>query len=328
MVYEFILSQNPVLHKKFLQCAVTDASVLLYGEGGLGKSELARFIHNHSRRSRYPFVQINGSQIPTELFSSELFGHAPHAFTGASNKGKTGLIEKAHRGTLLFQNINELSAENQTLLLHFLQNKTIMPIGSLQSRPIDTRIICTSNENLKQLTNAGKFRLDLYYRISVINLRIPSLREQSEIIPELLSYYIDKYAEESKLDKNRFHISSKDMNLLKQLEWKGNLFELINLAQQIVYSDHIEDVIYNKTCQLDSGKPISSKESISRMPIQKQTLKEAVREFEAQYIIDALKRNKSPYDAARELGISYSTLCRKKQELNLFIKSSGSSLKK
>lgn len=321
MVFDFFFSQNPSLRQKVLQCTATDASVLLYGEGGLGKSELARFIHDNSRRSRYPFVQINGSQIPTELFSSELFGYIPHAFTGASSKGKTGLIEKAHRGTLLFRNIEELSPENQTLLLHFLQNKTIMPIGSLESRPIDTRIICTSNQNLKELALAGKFRLDLYYRISVVNIRIPSLREFRDHIPDLLNFYIDKYVAENKLDKKKFRISSKGMAQLKQLDWKGNMYELIHFVQQLIYSDPIEEVIYSKIHPLDAEDTPLAETTLHKSVVHKrQTLKEALREFESQYILDALKRNKSPYDAAKELGISYSTLCRKKQELGIFIK--------
>lgn len=200
--------------------AYNQASVLIYGESGVGKSFLAEYIQKSGSLSGKPFVKISCSAISEELFASELFGYSPNAFTGASASGKTGLLEAADHGTVLFDEINELSPHCQTLLLHFLQNKNITPIGSLIAKEIHTRIICTSGQDLREMIKAGTFRSDLYYRIRVANIHIPPLRKRRDEIPLFLRFFIEHYSKEYDCPLENQPISENQMTALSGLEGK------------------------------------------------------------------------------------------------------------
>ena len=223
--------------------AYNQASVLIYGESGVGKSFLAEYIQKSGSLSGKPFVKISCSAISEELFASELFGYSPNAFTGASASGKTGLLEAADHGTVLFDEINELSPHCQTLLLHFLQNKNITPIGSLIAKEIHTRIICTSGQDLREMIKAGTFRSDLYYRIRVANIHIPPLRKRRDEIPLFLRFFIEHYSKEYDCPLENQPISENQLTALSGLEWKGNIREISNLAQQICLSENRKELI-------------------------------------------------------------------------------------
>ena len=322
--------------------AYNQASVLIYGESGVGKSFLAEYIQKSGALSGKPFVKISCNAISEELFASELFGYSPNAFTGASARGKTGLLEAADYGTVLFDEINELSPHCQTLLLHFLQNKNITPIGSLTAKEIHTRVICTSGQNLREMIKAGTFRSDLYYRIRVANIHIPPLRERKDEIPLFLRLFLERYSEEYNCPLESQLISQEQMAALSELEWKGNIREISNLAQQICLSENrgelIDAFIHARCTPLYEPKsPVPSVfHPVNVAPVKKQLtdpavspdpvalvhgplkpLKEALREFEAAYIRQALEQTRTLKEAADVLGISFSTLCRKKAELDI-----------
>lgn len=327
--------------------AYNQASVLIYGESGVGKSFLAEYIQKSGSLSGKPFVKISCSAISEELFASELFGYSPNAFTGASASGKTGLLEAADHGTVLFDEINELSPHCQTLLLHFLQNKTITPIGSLSAKEIHTRIICTSGQDLQEMIKAGTFRSDLYYRIRVANIHIPPLRKRKDEIPLFLRFFIEHYSKEYDCPLENQPISENQMTALSGLEWKGNIREISNLSQQICLSENrkelIDSFIHARCTPLHTPKsssvfrPISNAAASGTQPADPKDpvlllhgdlmpLKEALRQFETAYIQRALDQTGTLKEAADVLGISFSSLCRKKAELGIS-KNAGSGKK-
>lgn len=307
------------IYQKAKMLANKHASVLIYGETGVGKNHLAKYIQQSGTLAQAPFVPIHCNAIPSELFASELFGYSPNAFTGAAAKGKTGLLEAANHGTVLFDEIDELSSENQTLLLHFLQNKTITPLGSLKSRTINARVICISGRDLRKMVNEGSFRLDLYYRICVANICIPPLRERREEIPDFINYYIRKYAAEYNCNHENLVIPTDKMEALSQLDWLGNIREIINFAQQICLTEDIAQTIdtYTQRQNSLSQKNMELINESSHPPLTIKTLKDAVQDFERGYITAIISESENLHIAAKRLGISFSTLCRKKSELGI-----------
>lgn len=292
--------------------ASSNVSVLIYGESGVGKSRLAEVI-----QTKAPFVRVDCNAIPSELFSSELFGYMPNAFTGASSKRKIGLLEAANHGTILFDEINELSPENQVLLLHFLQNRTIIPIGGLESRKIETRVISTAGRDLRQLIKEGTFRQDLYYRLCVSRLYIPPLRERREDIPDLINHFIEKYAGEYGVDREAIRLTAEQMDRLTALDWMGNIREVENFAQQLCFwgdsPEGVEECI-QRVSQSFQYEEIGS--SLPSAPGHK-PLKEALRDFETSYLRTVLSETPDLPTAAQELGISLRTLNKKRYELGL-----------
>jgi len=290
----------------------TNISVLIHGESGTGKSRLAEHIQKNG-----PFVRVDCNAIPSELFASELFGYMPNSFTGASEKGKIGLLEAANHGTILFDEINELSPESQVLLLHFLQNKTITPIGALESKPIDARIISTSGRNLREMIEEGTFRRDLYYRICVADIYIPPLRERKEEIPAFIRHFIDLYSADYGIRSQDLLLSSEQMQLLTELDWVGNILEIENFAQQLCFWGNTPEGV--NFCIKQALQSIKHSEILTpknRVP-QHKTLKEATREFERDYIQTIIDNTANLQAAAEVLGISFSTLCRKKADLGI-----------
>lgn len=218
--------------------ADVDTTVLILGETGVGKSAFAQKIHQLSDRSDKPFIHLNCSAIPESLIESELFGYKKGAFTGANKYGKTGLIAAAENGILFLDEIGEFPLHLQSKLLHFLQNKTYIPVGDSQVHTSDVRIIAATNVNLLEMTNNGKFRADLYYRLNILPLTIPPLRERQEDIGPLLNYYLKKYND--KYQKSHT-FSGKLTNFLCNYKWPGNVRELENLLERlIITTDHQE----------------------------------------------------------------------------------------
>ncbi len=209
--------------------ARTESTVILYGETGVGKEVFAQSIHNESARKAEAFVSVNCAALPPSLIESELFGYVEGAFTGARSKGKKGLFEMAHRGTIFLDEIGELPLDMQSRLLRVLQEHEIMRIGDNKLTPVDVRVICATNRNLMEQCNEGKFRTDLYYRINVLRLNVPPLRERRGDIIPLFTFYLERF-----FGNSDFVLEEEAQDLLLSYSWPGNIRELRNTAEACV----------------------------------------------------------------------------------------------
>ncbi len=274
--------------------SATDATVLILGESGTGKELFAKAIHQNSRRKDKPFVAINCAAIPSDLLESELFGYEQGAFTGAS-KSKQGKIETAHTGTLFLDEIGEMPMALQAKLLRVLQEREFERLGSVKKQRLDIRLICATNRNLKELVEQGKFRQDLYYRLKVVELSLPALRERPEDIEELAKYFLKKHA----VNGNECSLSAQALAALESYAWYGNVRELENVmlrcavlaTGKIISKDDLPKEI---TDTLDSATPIQLGK----------TLADAETEFRKMYLTKTLQRTSSITEAARQLGIN------------------------
>lgn len=295
--------------KKIEKLMEFDSTVLLQGESGVGKDLIAQTIHRTGKRSDGPFLALNCGAIPEELLESELFGYVKGAFTGADQKGKLGYFEKADGGVLFLDEISELPPRLQVKLLRVLQEREITRIGSTQSVPVDVQIITATNKDLKKLVQEGRFREDLFYRINVIPIVIPPLRERPEDIPLLAYHFLAKLNE--RYEKN-YHLSPEALSLLEAYKWPGNVRELQNLIERfVVFAD--EDVItadfispFMHFSQNGKAQPIVT----DIIP-----LKEAKELVEEQLISLAMKKYKTTSEAAKALEVNQSTVSRKYQKI-------------
>ncbi len=213
------------------QVAPSNATILLTGETGTGKELFAQMIHQNSRRPKGPFVPVHCAAIPANLLESELFGHEKGAFTGASER-RAGRFESADGGTLFLDEIGEIDAPTQVKLLRFLETHSIERLGSHKAIPLDLRLVCATNRDLAAMVKEGKFREDLYYRLAVVPLRLPSLRERRDDIPLLLAHYLRKFATENGVAAPR--LSPATVTVLCEHAWPGNIRELRNAAENLV----------------------------------------------------------------------------------------------
>jgi DNA-binding NtrC family response regulator len=211
--------------------ATAKSTVLLLGESGTGKELFARAIHNWSERKSGPFIAVNCVGLSKELFESELFGHEKGAFTGA-HQLKKGKMELAHGGTVFLDEIGDISTEIQTKLLRFLQEKEFERVGSTKPIQVDVRIIAATNRNLESLVKEGRFRDDLYYRLNVVPIALPALRERKEDIPVLVDYFLQRFSKETK--KNFTEVTSEAMEKLMSYDWPGNARELANTIERAI----------------------------------------------------------------------------------------------
>ncbi len=213
----------------------TNAPVLITGESGTGKELIADAIHNNSKRRKKLFIKVNLGVIPTSLFESEMFGHKKGAFTDAKSE-RTGRFELADGGTIFLDEIGELDLNNQVKLLQVLQDKTFVKIGGTKTKTSDFRVICATNKDLQKLVEEKKFREDLFYRINLISIHLPSLRQRRDDIPLLANYFTEQFRKA--YDMMNFTFSQKAIQHLKQMPWKGNIRELKNFIEKIaVFSD-------------------------------------------------------------------------------------------
>ncbi len=227
-----IIGQSPEMLKIFdliKRIAPTPANVLIYGESGTGKELVAKAIHNHSRVADRPFVPITCSAIPESLLESELFGHVKGSFTGAI-ADKAGLFQQADGGTAFLDEIGELTPIIQTKLLRVLQEREFMPVGSTRTRQVNVRIIAATNRILEEEIMSGRFREDLYYRLAVVPIRVPPLRERKGDVPRLVEHFLKKYSR--LLGKEVQTISSYGMEVLMQYDFPGNVRELENIIER------------------------------------------------------------------------------------------------
>ncbi len=213
------------------RAAPTNATVLIQGESGVGKELVARTIHRNSLRSRERFVQVNCAAIPEELIESELFGHEKGSFTGATEK-QIGKFEQADRGTIFLDEVGDMSAKTQAKVLRVLQEGEVERLGSARTIKVDVRVIAATNKNLEEQIEKGLFREDLYFRLAVIPVHVPSLRERSEDVPLLVRHYMDYFARENNVRPKR--ITTAALDALQRYRWKGNIRELRNTVERLM----------------------------------------------------------------------------------------------
>jgi len=214
------------------KAANSDKTLLITGETGVGKEMLAQSIHNGSTRSEGPFISVNCGAIPHDLLASELFGYAPGAFTGALSKGKKGKFVLADKGTLFLDEIGEMPPEAQVYLLRALEERVVVPVGGTEGISVDVRVIAATHRDLAREVERGKFREDLYYRINVIHLHIPPLRERKQDIPLLVRHFLANHDE-----KPSVSIDSEAIDCLMQYDWPGNIRQLKNVIDKAVFYD-------------------------------------------------------------------------------------------
>lgn len=213
--------------KKYSQ---VDSTILLTGETGVGKEVFAHLIHSFSKRSEGPFVAVNCAAIPENLLESELFGYVEGAFTGAKKGGKTGLFELAHQGTIFLDEIGELAESLQAQLLRVLQEGEVMRLGDERVIPINIRVIAASNRDFEKMVEEGRFRADLYYRLNILDIPIPSLRERIADIPLLCNFFIEEL--EPGIRRNIRGFTADAMKILQNYHWPGNIRQLRNIVER------------------------------------------------------------------------------------------------
>ncbi|HEX3280396.1 MAG TPA: sigma-54 dependent transcriptional regulator [Pyrinomonadaceae bacterium] len=285
--------------------AATDANVLITGESGAGKDALALYIHSKSARAQQSFVKIDCATLPSGLLEAELFGYERGAFTGA-NEAKPGRLEAAHRGTVVLDEIAYLSTDSQAKLLRVIETKEFERLGGRKKIVVDARLIALTNVDLSEAVNRHSFREDLYYRLNVMHIAVPPLRERPEDLSDLARWFVKMYA--AKHGREATGISPEALGLLAEYEFPGNVRELGNTIERAV--------IISTGKQLDVAdlpEPIRVAVSVERKRKQPQTLAEVEADY-VQEILAAAKGNKT--DAARILGISRKNLYEKLARVN------------
>ncbi|MGE4284796.1 MAG: sigma-54 interaction domain-containing protein, partial [Clostridia bacterium] len=298
-----------------------DSNVLIIGETGTGKELFAQSVHNYSPRKQGPFVAVNCAALPENLLESELFGYVEGAFTGAAKGGKPGLFELAHRGTIFLDEISEISLKLQGRLLRVIQEKEIMRLGHDRVIPVDVRILAATNKDLYSLSQKGEFREDLYYRLDILKINLPALRERKEDIPVMIDYMARDYGNQFK--KVKITVTEDAIRMMQQYDWLGNIRELKNVCERLVVlsqSDFIdvEDVKAvlpdrnNRSSIIEEKKAADTEEIFNNSYIQE------IKDFERDKIkitLEKVRYNKNK--AADILGVSRTTLWRKMKELNI-----------
>ncbi|BDG58987.1 sigma-54 interaction domain-containing protein [Caldinitratiruptor microaerophilus] len=291
--------------------AATDSTVLILGETGVGKQLVARRLHQGSSRRDGPFVVVNCSAVPESLLESELFGYEGGAFTGAGRHGKVGLLELAHKGTLLLDEVGELPLHLQAKLLHALQDRRFFRVGGTREVRVDVRIVAATNRDLEELVQEGAFRRDLYYRLNVVPVSIPPLRERPEDIPVLVEHFLRRHS-----DRYGRHVefTPAAMEALVRYPWPGNVRELENLVERlfVTVTDPVIDVVHLPDQVRVPARPRRGNVEVHRIV----PLREAVEELETKLIAEAMARYGSTRRAARVLGVDQSTLVRRLQKLH------------
>lgn len=303
-----LIGESPPMKRLFqlaMKLSGVRSNVLIVGASGTGKELFARAIHYNGITRDKPFVAVNCGAIPDSLIESELFGHRKGAFTGAIND-RIGYFEAANGGTLFLDEISTLPMGVQSSLLRVLEERVVVPVGDTRPRPVDVRIIAASNQDLQDLVAEGSFREDLLYRLDVVRLEIPSLRERRQDIPLLAHHFLDKYSRE--MNARILGISNGAMRALLNHEWRGNVRELENVIERaVIFADDRE--IGVEDLPFDTGQVTDDVG---------EDLKEAIRQFERQHIIYSLRRHRyDKAETAAHLGIGLSSLYRKLDELKI-----------
>ncbi|MGE7884312.1 sigma-54 interaction domain-containing protein [Bacillus sp. NPDC094077] len=296
LIFKSIAMQKIV--ETIKKVSVVDSTVLVLGETGVGKSRLVRHLHEVSHRKNESFSEINCAALPTNLIESELFGYSGGSFTGANREGKKGLLESAHKGTLFLDEIGEMPLEIQAKLLQVLQEKTFRPIGGRELKKVDVRIVAATNRDLSEMVKQGTFRKDLYYRLNVIPISIPPLRERTEDILPLIYHYLQhfntKYGRDVKL-------APSTLQMFVGYPWEGNNREIENVIERIVITTDDFVTVEDLPLSMQEATVEQSGQSLYRM----------LEEVERNIILKAYKTYGSSYKVAEFLQISQSAATRK-----------------
>jgi DNA-binding NtrC family response regulator len=300
------------------QVAVSRSTILIQGESGTGKELIAKAIHLKSHRADRTFVPVNSGSMPVDLLESTLFGHVRGAFTSAIS-AKKGLFEVADQGTIFFDEIGTIGAETQAKLLRVIQEKEFMRLGGIETIKVDARIIAATNVDLKRLVEEGRFREDLYYRLNVINIQLPPLRERKEDIPALVEFFTKKYCEEN--GKPPYRFSSEALKVLMDYHWPGNVRELENVVERAVVLAQ-DEIIGRNLLPENVVSPSSRFATLSSFPLSKDiSLFEVTDAFERRVIIEMLEQTGwSQTEAADNFRIPLSTLNQKIKRHGIEIK--------
>jgi len=283
--------------------SIVESPVLIQGESGVGKEIIANMLHNlNPKRRKHPMIKVNCGAIPQELMESEFFGYESGAFTGASRSGKPGFFELANKGTIFLDEIGELPLGLQVKLLRVLQEQEITRVGGVKTIKVDVRVVAATNRDLEPMIKENSFREDLFYRINVIPIRIPSLRERKDDIAPLLFHFLDIYNKKYDLKKS---LSDEVVDCLTKYDWPGNVRELINLIERLVVTTDIQQITLDN---LPQKYRIEKNNNLFRLDQMNLTV--AIEELEKCLVAQALKLHKSTYKAAKVLGVSQSTVMR------------------
>ncbi len=307
--------------------APTDATVLIMGQTGVGKEVVSKEIVRLSKRSENPFIKINCAAITESLLESELFGYVKGSFTGSNHQDKKGLFEAANGGTIFLDEISEMPINLQSKLLRVLQEKEVTPVGGTKSIPVDTRIIAACNIDLEEKIKEGKFRQDLYYRLNVFPINIPSLVDRKSDVGSIAISFLDKFNKKYGTVK---YFDKSAINALTKYDWPGNVRELENLVERLtiltINRKITEEDVYNiidikkygekskRNIEVEVIEPKSYKEEVIDSEI---SLKEAVENFEREIVRSALIKGGSSYEAAKILKTTQPTVIRKAQKLGI-----------
>jgi len=288
-----------------------DSTILILGESGSGKEVVAKAVVKASDRSEKPFIKVNCGAIPENLLESEFFGYEKGAFTGANNKGKKGMFELANNGTIFLDEVADLPLNLQVKILRVIQENELMRVGGTESIPLDVRIIAATNKNIEEMVSNGKFREDLYYRLNVVTITVPPLREREEDIPPLVNLFLNQFNEKYKLNKV---ITPEVMDIFMEYDWPGNVRELLNIIENIMVVSRGEEItpefVPNKI--LNSEEMKKSKVNVKGIL----PLKEAVELLEEDLLNKAMKKYGTTRKAASALGVDQSTIVRKIQKFS------------
>ncbi|HEX3011149.1 MAG TPA: sigma 54-interacting transcriptional regulator, partial [Syntrophomonadaceae bacterium] len=300
--------------------AVSMSHVLLEGESGTGKEVFAQAIHNRSNRRDGPFVAVNCGAIPRELIGSELFGYADGAFTGAKRGGRPGKFELASGGTLFLDEIGDMPLEQQVALLRVIQDKRVTRIGDEKVIPVDVRIICATNKHLQDEVDKGNFRQDLFYRLNVVSIEIPSLQNRKEDIPLLFNYLLDSIGHE--WGREFAYVDPDVLDYLQEYNWPGNVRELQNVVERIISMAEGDTVCVKHLPSfiLDYSKLANQPEQFLNIRVtnEREKRKQLLAESESQKIMTLLAQfGGNVSQVAREMGVSRNTLYRKMHQYNI-----------
>lgn len=320
---ETIVYRSAVMEKVLAfatRVATVDSPVLILGESGVGKDVLAKYIHTHEEKGHTkPFIKVNCGAIPPDLLESELFGYEGGAFTGANRNGKPGMFELANGGTIFLDEIGEMPLALQVKLLAVLQDQRVQRLGSTRSIPLQVRVIAATNANLIELLEKKKFREDLFYRLNVLSVTIPPLRERPEDIPALIAFFLQMF--NRKFNLNRY-LAPETVQALLEYSWPGNVRQLKNLMERLVVLSE-DDRIGPEALSTDmlrlhpSGRSVVPSPSNGTSPGEVLPLREAVARFERAYLEEQLRRHRTLRRCADALGVDVATLVRKKKRYGL-----------
>ncbi|MBP1932715.1 sigma 54-interacting transcriptional regulator [Ammoniphilus resinae] len=292
--------------EKVSNYAKADSTILLSGETGVGKEVFAHMIHNLSHRSKGPFVAVNCAAIPENLLESELFGYVEGAFTGAKKGGKTGLFELAHGGTIFLDEIGELAASLQARLLRVLQEEEVMRLGDERVIPIDIRVVTASNRDLEEMVEAGGFRADLFYRINILHIHVPALRERKEDIPLLCDLFLEEL--EDQIHKKICGFKQEAMQIMQEYHWPGNIRQLRNVVERAAILSADEWI--DQETVIEAGGRAFQSIGLTYRPQINETSK--LEDYEIKHILQVLEQvGGNQTEAAKILGIGRTTLWRK-----------------